>query len=110
MRAVSRDGSDEEEEDDDHAQDDGHQDAEDAEEDSYASFLAAVKGKDLDTIQAELDADIETMKKDKRKMTRDGDQDITAQMIGEIQVSRRDLLAHFLPSLRSDLFPSSLLF
>ena len=98
MRAVSREASDEEEE-DDHAQDDGHQDAEDAGEDTYASFLAAVKGKDLDTIQEELDADIEKMKKDKRKMTRDGDQDITAQMIGEIQVSEGEDL--FLDSLAS---------
>lgn len=69
-----------------HAHQDGDEAAEMVEEDNYASFLAGVKGKDLNTVQEELDAEVERLRQDKRKMTRDGDENITAQMVGQIQL------------------------
>lgn len=69
-----------------HAHQDGDEAAGEVEEDNYASFLAGVKGKDLNAVQEELDAEVERLRKDKRKMTRDGDENITAQMVGQIQL------------------------
>lgn len=58
----------------------------DREEDDYARFMSQVKGKNLDSAQEELDEDLRRLRAQQKKMTRDGDENITAQMTGQIQV------------------------
>lgn len=68
----------------------------DQEQDEYAAFIAEVKGKDLRAVQDELDAEIQGLNAQRRKTTREGDENITQQMIAQIQVSQKRL-DHVLP-------------
>lgn len=58
-----------------------------AEEDDYARFLAQVKGKDLREVQEDLDQEIKVLNAQRKKLTREGDENITQQMTSQIQVS-----------------------
>ena len=56
-----------------------------AEEGEFAEFLSQVKGKDLDTVREEIDAEIMQLNKEKKSAQRDSDE-VNQQMVAQIMV------------------------
>jgi len=56
-----------------------------AEEGEFAEFLSQVKGKDLDTVREEIDAEIMQLNKDKKNAQRDSEE-MNQQMVAQIMV------------------------
>lgn len=59
-----------------------------AEESEFAEFFSQVKGRSLDAVRAEIDAELFELNKAKKAAQRDSD-DITQQMIAQIQIMLR---------------------
>jgi len=59
---------------------------ESADQDDYARFLAQVKGKDLQQVQDDLSAELKTLNQQRKKQTGEGDENITQQMVAQVQV------------------------
>lgn len=57
-----------------------------ADQDDYARFLAQVKGKDLQQVQDDLSAELKTLNNQRKKQTGEGDENITQQMVAQVQV------------------------
>jgi hypothetical protein len=70
---------------DEHSDDEGQVDT-GAEQDNYAKFLAQVKGKDLQQVQDELSSELKNLNKQRKKQQGEGDENITQQMVAQIQV------------------------
>ena len=62
-----------------------------AEEGEFAEFLSQVKGRDLDTVREEIDAEIMQLNKEKKNAQRDSE-DMNQQTVAQIMV--RDCRAH----------------
>lgn len=62
-----------------------------AEEGEFAEFLSQVKGKDLDTVREEIDAEIMQLNKEKKSAQRDSEE-VNQQMVAQIMVC--DSCAH----------------
>lgn len=61
---------------------------ESADQDDYARFLSQVKGKDLQQVQDELSNELKTLNQQRKKQTGEGDENITQQMVAQVQVRR----------------------
>lgn len=84
---------------DEHSDDEGQVDT-GAEQDNYAKFLAQVKGKDLQQVQDELSSDLKNLNKQRKKQQGEGDENITQQMVAQIQVRPVLLTLSIKPRLR----------
>lgn len=56
------------------------------EEGEFASFMSQIKGRDINTVRDEIDEELKTLHKQKKAAMRDSE-DITQQMISQIQVN-----------------------
>jgi hypothetical protein len=61
-----------------------------AEEGEFAEFLSQVKGKDLDTVREEIDAEIMQLNKEKKNAQRDSEE-MNQQMVAQIMVRDRSV-------------------
>lgn len=68
-----------------HDWDPAHEMDVEAEEGEFAEFLSQVKGKDLDTVREEIDAEIMQLNKEKKNTQRDSEE-MNQQMVAQIMV------------------------